>query len=292
MYAASSPSDRADRPAEIVPLRRWADGAAEIHVGLSDGETRLRHLYQSDPCRVLFPRAPAGAPKESVIVTTSGGIVGGDRLRFELQAGVDCAASFTTQAAEKIYGSAGADAEIAVSLRVGSGARTEWVPQETILFDNSRLRRTTRVDLDADARLVAGEFVVFGRRARGEAFTSGFLHDGWRVSRDGALVWVDALHLDGDIAAAFADPHAFDGAAGAGFLMAATPDLADLPKRIRDYIAGLGPGCAATVLDGLLIVRFVNADAAILRRQFAQCWSALRQAALQFPAALPRVWEV
>ena len=48
-----------------------------------------------------------------MIVTTSGGIVGGDRLRFSVDAGIATEATVTTQAAEKIYRSAGDDSEIA-----------------------------------------------------------------------------------------------------------------------------------------------------------------------------------
>ncbi len=63
---------------------RWSDGAARIAVIAADGTTRLRDLYQSDPCRVLFPRPAAGAPFEGVIITTSGGIVGGDRIALQI----------------------------------------------------------------------------------------------------------------------------------------------------------------------------------------------------------------
>ena len=118
MYAAISPSETTAPVSRVAPLRRWADGAAEVSFTQVGGETRLRHLYQSDPCRVLFPRHADDAPKEAVIVTTSGGVVGGDRMRFEIDAAVDCVATVTTQAAEKIYRAAGADSEIDVTVTV------------------------------------------------------------------------------------------------------------------------------------------------------------------------------
>lgn len=289
MYAVSSLSDRA---AEIVPLHRWADGAAEVAVGLSASKTRLRHLYQSDPCRILFPRTPDASPLEAVIVTTSGGVVGGDRLRFDLEAEADSVVTFTTQAAEKIYKSAGATSEIDVDVRVGDGARAEWMPQETILFDRARLRRQTRVDLTGTARLLAGEIVVFGRRARGEVFDSGFLHDSWRVSRDGDLSWADALHLDGDLATDFENPYAFGGAGAVGMAFYAAPDAAAFLDHARDCLADLGPGCAVTAIDSFLVARFVNRDATLVRRQFLKFWSQFRGAALGFPEQTPRVWDV
>ena len=150
MYAVISPSENTTPASGVVPLRRWADGVAEVSFAQVEGETRLRHLYQSDPCRILFPRNTDGAPKEAVIVTTSGGIVGGDRLRFEIAAEAGCIATVTTQAAEKIYRTAGANSEIHVTVNAVDCDFLEWVPQETILFDGARLRRRTSLDSGTD----------------------------------------------------------------------------------------------------------------------------------------------
>lgn len=288
MYAVISPSENAAPAPGVVPLRRWADGAAEVSFAQQDGETRLRHLYQSDPCRVLFPRHADGAPKEAVIVTTSGGVVGGDRLRFEMGAGPGCVATVTTQAAEKIYRAAGAESEIDVTVSATDCDFLEWMPQETILFDGARLRRRTRLDLSAGARALSGEIVVFGRRARDEAFTYGFLHDDWRVFRDGRLVWADALHLSGDIGAAIDNFHAFDGAAAVATAIYSAPDAAEKLEAVRKLVGGGGVSC----VDGVLVVRMIDKDAAALRAAFAQFWKTFRHETAGLPAALPRVWEV
>jgi urease accessory protein len=288
MYAVISPSESRSGNAELVAPHRWSDGAAEVSFAWTDDETRLRHLYQSDPCRVLFPRQADGAPKEAVIVTTSGGIVGGDRLRFEIEAGPGCAAVVTTQAAEKIYRSTGADAEINVSVRTHDRALLEWMPQETILYEGARLRRRTQIDLQGSARMLAGEIVVFGRRARGEIFTHGLLHDDWRIFRDGRLVWADGLHLAGDIGPAIANPHAFAGAAAVGTVIYGGLDAADRLEIARAYA---GTGCASCI-GGLLVVKFVDTDAAALRAEFTSFWKQFRHAVTGLPTALPRVWEV
>lgn len=288
MFAATSLSDPASANADIFPLHRRADGAAEISFVRTDGETRLKHLYQSDPCRVLFPRQPAGAAKEAVIVTTSGGIVGGDRLRFDIEAAPGSVAGVTTQAAEKVYRSAGATAGINVSVRVRDHALVEWMPQETILFDGARLRRDTRIDVEGSGRILAGEIIVFGRRAREESFTHGLLHDAWRLSLDGKLIWADALHLSADIGDGIANPYAFDNAAAVATAVYCAPDAGEYLETAR-ALAGAG---GATCVDGLLIVRLVHADAASLRAAFTHFWKQFRHAVMNLPATLPRVWEV
>lgn len=288
MYAVISPSEQPAPASGVVPLRRWTDGAAEVAFVQVGGETRLRHLYQSDPCRVLFPRQADGAPKEAVIVTTSGGVVGGDRLRFDIGAGTDCVATVTTQAAEKIYRAAGAESEIDVTVTAQDCGFLEWMPQETILFDGARLRRRTRLHLHGTARVLAGEIVVFGRRAREEKFTYGFLHDDWRVLKDDRLVWADALHLNGGIGARIANVHAFDNAAAVATAIYCAPDATAKLECARDLIGEGGASC----VDGILVVRLVNADAAALRADFAQFWKSFRHETAGLPATLPRVWEV
>ncbi len=301
MYDAISPSeaDRAPAAALSGPLSapapvRWSDGAAEVAFGLRDGETRLRHLFQSDPCRILFPRVPAGAPVEAVIVTTSGGIVGGDRLRFSLRAEPGATAAITTQAAEKVYRSAGKISEIDVAIGVGDGAFLEWMPQETILFDGARLRRRNRADVHPGGRLLTGEIVVFGRRARGESFTNGFLLDGWTLRRGERLAWRDALRLEGDVAALVANPHGFGGAAACATMIYSGADAADRLAVARSLLDREPDGvhAAATRIGDVLIVRFLGGDAALLRARFADLWKNMRHAIAGHPARLPRVWEV
>src|SRR5471030_2000570 len=84
-------------------------GIAEIGFVAREGRTRLRHLYQHDPLRVLFPDPPAGENPIAVLLTTSGGLVGGDRLTITVDIGAGAAAHVTAQAAEKIYRSSGPD---------------------------------------------------------------------------------------------------------------------------------------------------------------------------------------
>ena len=142
-----------------------------------------------------MPRPAPGEPPCAVLLNTSGGIVGGDALQVEVRLEAGAAAVITSQAAEKAYRSAGADATLDVALDLADGAWLEWLPQETILFDGARLRRRLRVDAAAQARLVAADMLVFGRRARGERFQRGFLYDSWEVRIGRRLAWVDALRL-------------------------------------------------------------------------------------------------
>ena len=184
---------------------------------------RLAHLYQRDPLRVLFPAPEANDIPLAILLTTSGGLVAGDRLAIDIKVGEGTAAHVTAAAAEKVYRSTGATTVITQQLRVAEGAWLEYLPPETILFDGARLRRETRIELAAGAGVLGGGILVFGRQARGERLTHGLINERWEIWYNGALVWGDALHLDGDIAATLADPACFAGAAACATLILAPP---------------------------------------------------------------------
>ncbi|MEK9900760.1 MAG: urease accessory protein UreD, partial [Rhodospirillaceae bacterium] len=169
-----------------------ASGRAEIEFVDAGGCTRLARLYQSDPLRVLFPNVGVGEPATGTLVTTSGGLVGGDDLTIRLACGAGAVARVIGQAAEKIYRSAGADVRIDMTLQAAPDSWLEWLPQETIIFDAARLRRRTVIDVAPGGRVLAGEIIVLGRTAMGERVTGGLVHEAWDVRRDDRLVWADA----------------------------------------------------------------------------------------------------
>ena len=278
-----------------APLRPLTHGTAEVAFRQRDGASRLAHLYQHDPLKVLFPAVPAGEPPWAVLVTTSGGLVGGDRLDIRARVGEGAGALVPTQAAEKVYRSLGPDCRLTVDLAVEPGGALEWLPQETILFDRARLRRTTRAELAGDARLMAGEVLVFGRTAMGERFGTGLARDAWEIRRDGRLVWADALHLDGDCAAVLADPAGFGGAVSVGTVLCAGPGAAELLEPARDLLDAMPAGAVragATLVEGILIVRWLAEDARALRTAYGGFWAELRARFLGRPARLPRLWHV
>jgi urease accessory protein len=279
------------------------EGAVEIRFTLRDGVTRLAHLYQRDPLRVLFPAPAAGDLPVAVIVTTSGGLVAGDRLDIHVELAQGAAAHVTASAAEKIYRSTGeVTTTIKQTLSIGPGAALEFLPPETILFDGARLRRETIIDLAPGSAFLGGDIVVFGRRARGERFASGFLREVWELRCDGNLVWGDALHLEDeigedDVGRIIEDPACFDGAAAFATMILSPPNrdarsLLEAARVVQSAGATTGLRTGATTIAGLVVARWLAADAAVLRRAYADLACHLRSAALGLPDRLPRVWHV
>jgi urease accessory protein len=281
----------------ILSQALLTEGIAEIGFGHQDGVTRLTHLYQRDPLRVLFPTPEVGDPLLAAIVTTSGGLVAGDRLDIVVRLAPGAVAHVTASAAEKVYRSIGPTTTVHQSLAVAAGAALEFLPPETILFDGARLRRETVIELGAGAGFLGGDIVVFGRRARGERFTNGFLRQTWKVRREGKLVWGDALHLEDKIAGIIENPACFAGAAAFATLILA-PSGRD-PRSLLDdaraiMSAGVAPALKAgvTAIGGLVVARWLAADAAALRRAYADLACHLRSEAMGLAPRLPRLWHV
>lgn len=277
-----------------APLQRLqrANGALTLRFVAEGVASRLADLYQSDPCRALLPSPDPGEPITAVLITTAGGLTGGDQLKLSVTVEEGAAALCTPQAAEKIYRSPDDSAAMLdLSLDVAADAALEWLPQEMILFDGARLERRIAVSLQPASWLLAGDITVFGRIARGERFGHGSLFDRWQVRRDGRLLWTDATRIDGDTLAMLDHPAGFAGAAAQGLILYQGADATAARDRLR-ALEDPEPGCewGATVIDGLLLVRLLDSDAARLRRQFARLWSALRPG-LGLRPAMPRLWK-
>jgi urease accessory protein len=276
---------------ERLPRLERAEGTLTLAlVRDAAGATRVADLYQRDPCRALFPLAEAGDVFQAVMLTTSGGLAGGDRIAATIAAGPRTRALVTTQAAEKVYRARAENTVLSVALDVQAGAWLEWLPQETILFDGARFRRETRVTLAVDAQLLAAEVVVFGRAARGERLQSGHYLDRWRIERDGRLVWADQIGWADDPATALRHPAGFAGARAMATIVYAGPDAAAMLADTRAVLADTGGHGSATLVNGLLVARFLAESAQNLRRDLARLWCTLRQKAGNLPPVLPRTW--
>ncbi|PZQ47799.1 MAG: urease accessory protein [Rhodovulum sulfidophilum] len=268
------------------PLRlQRAQGRAEVAMTRARDATRLRRLYQQGCAKALLPRVHGGTP-EAVLINTSGGITGGDRLDYGVVLDPGAALTVTTQAAERVYRSSGGVGSVSVELALGAGARLDWLPQETILFEGGRLARRLAAEVAADAELTVLESVVLGRAAMGETLADATLTDHWRLRRDGRLVHAEALRLGPDIAAATAGRATLGGARAFATLVHLAPAAQDRLDQARALIDGIGVAAAASARPGVLILRFLAPDAAPLRAALFRFLMAFRG------APLPRVWSL
>jgi urease accessory protein len=266
---------------EVFAANR-AFGRIALTVAASAGRSRPARVHESGSLRVRFPHRE-GMVLDAVIVNTGGGMTGGDRFDLDINVGAGADVSVTTAAAEKIYRSLGPDTVLDFKLTVGPGGRLAWLPQETILFDRARLRRKIDVDLAPDASLLLAEATIFGRSAMGETVLSGSFFDRWRVRVGGSLVFADAIRLDGAIAQSLAVPAAAAGGAAVASVLK-VPGTEECVAAVRAFQQDFAGEVGVSAWNGLVAVRCVAADGAVLRHDLAKVLAALGS------GPLPRLW--
>jgi urease accessory protein len=259
-----------------------AKGTITLEVGADGGATRRLHVHEAGSLRARFPNCDVGE-LEAVILNTAGGIAGGDQMSIDIAVADEARLTVTTAAAEKVYRSLGPDATIDVRLTIGAGGRLRWLPQEMILFNRARIRRSIEIDLAENASLVLAEAVFFGRSAMGEAMASGAFFDRWRLRRGGKLILAETVRLDGDIATKLAQTAVADGAQAVATVLVVPGDdsaVAALRGLSEDFLGEVGISC----WNGITVVRLCAKDGSHLRRDLASVLSTCGG------GSLPRLW--
>src|SRR4051794_34765828 len=240
-----------------------AIGRIALAVQAKAGVTRRARVREEGSLRVRFP-GPACAELEAVIVNTAGGVAGG--VCFALDAPVEPGARLvvTTAAAEKVYRTLKPDATIDVRLAVGATSSLAWLPQETILFNRARLKRTINIDLAEDARLLLAEAIVFGRSGMGEAVDDADVFDRWHLRRGGRLIHAEAMRFDGAVAAKLAQPAVANGGVAVATVLIVPADEAVAAgiRALDDHFLG---EVGVSAWNGFAVVRLCAADGAALR---------------------------
>jgi urease accessory protein len=279
MFDAASPSDAS-------PLLQRARGALDVTVRRREEATVLAGLRQEGCLKARFPRGGAPGWRDVVMLNSSGGIAGGDRLTLNFRVQAGGRACLAAQAAERFYRAlpGSAPARVRTAIAVEPDAQAEWLPQETILFDGAALERNLAVEMAEDGWFLGVESLVFGRAAMGETLRHGRLRDTIRVRRGGRLILHDAVRLTGDIARLLARPAVAAGARAAATIVYVAPDADARLPAVRAALDGAEAGASAW--DGMLLARLLAPDAAGLRRVVAGALAVLRGG-----RSLPRVWQ-
>jgi urease accessory protein len=273
-----------------VDLER-ANGVGRIVLTGSERGTRIADVYQKFPIGLVFPRIGDDLVKEAVIINSSGGIAGGDRLEIEVVALNNASVAVTTQAAEKIYRALDRPARVATKLKACGTAKLAWLPQETIVFNQARIRRQTEIDLCSGAELIALEWLVLGRAARGEEVVSGHISDSWRIKRDGHLIWADGFRVSDEVFAQLHRKALLSDWKAVGTLIYFGPSLETRLGILREIAASLDCRCAATVVGAIIIVRVAAAASSDLRRGLRSLLEQFNRELGPGPFGVPKMWS-
>ena len=284
-----TPNAGAGRPSDR-DLQR-ADGCGRIALIGSENGTRIEDVFERSPIRIMFPRSGHCTVEEAVLINTAGGVAGGDRLECSVAALSGASITVTSQAAEKVYRALSEPACVRTRLKACEDARLAWLPQETIVFNCARLHRSTEIELFSRSELLALEWLVLGRAAHGEVVVGGDIIDSWRVKRDGRLIWADSFRITDEIFPHLKTRALLSNCNAIATLVYFGPHLDKRLDLLREIIPSLGCNCAATLVSGLIVVRFAakeSSDLKLALRSFLQQFGSELGSG---PFRVPKMWS-
>ena len=267
------------------------NGCCRIVLSGSENGTRIEDVFEASPIRVMFPRVGGSAVEEAVIINTGGGVAGGDRLECSVTALPDGAVAVTSQAAEKVYRALDEPAQITTTLRAREYAKLAWLPQETIIFNGARLQRKTEINLSSGSELLALEWLVLGRAAHSEVVVGGSITEGWRVKKDGRLIWADSFRVTDEMFAQLGRKALLANCTAIATLIYFGTDLDRRLEFLREVLLPVECSWAVTLVCELVVVRFAakrSTDLKLALRKFLQQFGPELGSG---PFRVPKMWS-
>ncbi|HTT11711.1 MAG TPA: urease accessory protein UreD [Burkholderiaceae bacterium] len=235
--------------------------------------------------KALYPEGDAVC--HTILVHPPGGIAGGDSLAIRASCQPPAHALLTTPGATRWYKADGRRA--AQSVRLEVAGRLEWLPQETIVFNQALVGSTIDVVVAGAGSTIGWDVVALGRTAAGESFDAGEFVQTIRLEADEELLWSERTRIVGTDPL-LASPVGLGGQPVFGCLWAFGPRWSDADvESLRDP---LPPTAAITRLaPRLLLARALGPGTAAVREVLQTLWRKARPLVFAGRAAIaPRIW--
>ena len=136
-------------------------------------KTIIRKLESSSPFlvqRAIYPDTALPQMSHIYLMSSSGGVLQGDRLTIDITLEPGSASRITTQASTKIYKMEKGFATQKINITVNKGSYLEFVPHPTIPFKASRFYQEAKISVSDGGTVIYTDTVVAGRIAYGEKF--------------------------------------------------------------------------------------------------------------------------
>lgn len=254
------------------------DGRLALTFERRGDRTVLTRCGYTLPLQVLAPLAIDDAAAIVSVLNPTGGLVGGDRLRLDVQVDADARACLTTPSATKVYRTTTGPALQQVALRLASGAQLEWVPDHAILFAGSALCQTLEAEVAEGAALVVVDAFAAGRVARGETWRFALLDSTLSIRDARGRLLHDRLVLsDGG-------PRGLGITEGRSYfatiVVVADAGIAAFAEAVTAIDGGVHVGVGLLPRRGA-VVRCLAADAPALAEAIEGVWGAARREVLK-----------
>ena len=277
-------------------LGHW-HAALKLAYAFEHSRSVLRYEH-SGPLRILqslYPEGPVVC--HNILVHPPGGLVGGDVLSIQLEVAENAHALITTPGATRFYRSAHDQARQTVAAHLHHQSRLEWLPLETLAYNQCQGVNQAIFKLDTTAELLAWDMTALGLPDAQQPFVQGRLLQHLEI--EGA--WLERGLIDGEDKLLLDSPVGLAGYRCMGTLVLARgsawprASYETALESARQVITQTSQDvCAGVTLahPGVIVLRTLSARVEPAQQLLRQVWSTWRQALWKLSHNQPRIWAM
>jgi urease accessory protein len=274
---------------------------------------------------VLSPLTLDDGTSYLLLLNPTGGVLGGDRLRTEIDLGERASVCLSTPSATRIYrtggrsggstdgrtgeqigeSTSGPPSEIHTVLRLATGATLEYLPDHVIPHAGSHLRQTLRIEMQQGSRGIFLDAFAAGRVAQNEHWRFRQFDSRTEVTLRGKLIYLSRTNIAGAAQPATShsplvtrhSPPSSLGCMSTYSYCASLLIVADSFPDWRPVLASLRAeleavpgiiGGASLLTEAGCSARYLASSAIALHEATRRLWTAARREVLHLPPFDPR----
>ena len=139
----------------------------------TDSKTFIKDLQTKAPLliqKAMYPDTKFPKTAHIYIMSSSGGILQGDKMEIDIIAGKNTSSYITTQAATKIYKMEKRYASQYVNICTQNDSYLEFTPNQIIPYKSSKFYQEVNLKIGTNSTVIYSEIISAGRMAFGEKF--------------------------------------------------------------------------------------------------------------------------
>ena len=280
--------------ATAIPSESTVSWKATLDLSFANkkNKTILTGKKHSGPLMVQKPFYPeTNGCCHIYLIHPPGGIVGGDSLSLNAHLEKDTHALITTPAATKFYRSTGIQASQCQTIDLEENAILEWLPQETVYFNETNAFSSTRININNSNQFFAWEIQCLGLPAQKDYFVAGKCRQKLEIWRNNRPILLETNRLIGGDKLLDSSWGLQGHKAIGTFVISDINSTIDIDTVNNISLRFKNLSNSHTSLNGLFIIRAMSAFAEVVKEFFAELWQILRPQVLQLESSTPRIWH-
>ena len=276
----------------VSPITSGWDASLKLSFAYHRNKTVLTGKKHSGPLMVQKPFYPEDNGCCHVyLIHPPGGIVGGDNIHLNVPLNNRAHALITTPGATKFYRSVGPNAKQVQSIYLENNAILEWLPQETVYFNQANATANTNIHIKNNNRFFAWEIQCLGLPAQKDYFMSGLCQQKMEIWKNNKPLLLETNRMIGGDTLLKSD-WGLQNYKSLGTFVVSDNSNKIKKELIKDTIAQFRELLTSyTSVNGLFIVRAMGAYAEKIKLLFKKLWELLRPQILEIESSTPRIWH-